>query len=546
MKNLKYIQLFEAFDSKVLSKTLGYIKDPNDKEKFFNQIKSLCKGIDYPLSKMSDEFFQYLPFKKALQVAAMTGDEPCEATSKSEFPQYEVEGAKCEGGKLKRKWGARTREVVCPVCNGTGVKPKKSELKLIKFWFTSEGKYVTSTMVDGIIRGVRSGTGISHRMADYTIGDKVENLRDLRGGETVKISINGENMIAYIIKDTGRYFAIQNNASGSSPSGVSNSTWQKYGRYSWSLSGGEYSNMYIATPKSKNKEEEEADPYTWNVGCSLGYRGFQTTSSDVRDLIKDAHFAIVFDFGKLRKSEFETKSDTQSSREIAKKGSKLDPNQSDEEIKRRNIERYVNTLSQRIDITKDIANCNRLVTRSLGGRNGSLFVLYSTDIYSRFSNVINEYLKLMYEESDSNKAYIVESISNRSEELFRVGMNKARAAEKTIKEVKAKLKSNNKDERYDKVLDLLSEMGTSIYNNISNYQIDSIEDFEVVAQKISSMRNVLKSDRYGCNRFFSYVVDAITSERPNRAYDYLVDTYYIDIDTIIPKLERIKTLMSKI
>lgn len=85
MKNLKHIQLFEAFDSKVLSKTLGYIKDPNDKEKFFNQIKRVCKIIDYPLSELSDDYFEYLPYKKALKVAAMTGDEPCEATSKSEL-----------------------------------------------------------------------------------------------------------------------------------------------------------------------------------------------------------------------------------------------------------------------------------------------------------------------------------------------------------------------------------------------------------------------------------------------------------------------------
>ena len=37
---------------------------------------------------MSDEYFEYLPFKSALSRAAMTGDEPCEATSKSEFPQF--------------------------------------------------------------------------------------------------------------------------------------------------------------------------------------------------------------------------------------------------------------------------------------------------------------------------------------------------------------------------------------------------------------------------------------------------------------------------
>ena len=89
MKNLKHIQIFEAFESKILSKTLGYI-NTSDKGNFMDRIKRLCKTIDFPLSKMSDEYFEYLPFKSALSRAAMTGDEPCEATSNSEFPEFAV------------------------------------------------------------------------------------------------------------------------------------------------------------------------------------------------------------------------------------------------------------------------------------------------------------------------------------------------------------------------------------------------------------------------------------------------------------------------
>lgn len=548
--NLKYIQLFEAFDSKILSKTLGYVKDPNDREKFLNQIKKMCTAIDYPLSKLSDDYFDYLPFKKALKAAAMTGDEPCEATSEREFPQYAVEGAKCEKGKIKRKWGARSREVVCPVCNGTGVKPKKSELKLLKFWFTAEGKYIATTMVDGLIRGVQklaSGT-ISHKISDYTIGDRVDNLSSLNGGETVKLTISRREMIAYIIKDGTRYYAIQNQANGSSPDNIRRSVWRRFGTDSWSLAGGNYSDMYIAVPKSKSKKEveEEADPLTWNVACNFYYSGVQASSINVEELIKDAHFAIVFDYGKLKKSEFETKSDIESSREMAKKGSKLDPSQSDEEIRKRNIERYINTVSQNLDIAKDISNCNKLITRSLGGKRGAIFVIYTTDIYNRFTNTINDYLRLMTTDEDYNKESIIEQISDRSQELFKIGMKKSNKCNDVLKEIKTRLKSENKDEKYFTILDLLSEISEAIYDNLNNYQVDSIEDFEVVAQKVSSMRNVLKSDRYGVARLFSYFVEYISSERTNRAYDYLVDDYYINPDSLISSLQRIKTLMSKL
>lgn len=546
MKHIKKFQVFEAFDSKVLSKTLGYIKDSNDRDKFFKQIKKVCNQIDYPISQLNDDVFEYLSFKNALKKAAMTGDEPCEATSRSEFPDYAVEGATCQGGKLKRMWGSRQREVVCPVCNGTGVKPKKSEMKLLKFWFTTEGKYIATTMVDGILRGnTKVPTGkISFNASDYETGPKVNNLRDLNGGEIVKVSINNRNTIAYIIKQANSYYAIQNQHSGSSPSGT---TWQRIARYSWSLGGGEYRNMFIALPKQKGEGiKEEVDPYSWNVACNFSYGGVSVSSSDVRDLIKEAHFAIVFDFGKLKKSEFKTTREMEISRRQAKEGSKLDPSQSDEEIRKRNIERYVNTLSQKLDITKDISNCNRLITRSLGGKRGALFIVYSTDIYSRFTSVINQYLRLLKETDDDIKLRLVEDIAYKSEELFRVAMKKTTLTSSIIKNIKSSLKSDNKDEIYTKILDTLDEISEVIYDNLNSYQVDSIEDFEVVAQKISSMRNIFKADRYGCSRFFNYVIDYISSERESRAYSYFTDPYYVDTEETLESLQRIKTLMSKI
>lgn len=452
MKNLKHIQIFEAFESKILSKTLGYIES-NDRSTFMERLKRLCKSIDFPLSKMSDEYFEYLPFKSALNRAAMTGDEPCEATSKSEFPQYAVAGEKCTNGKIKRQWGARTRDVACPVCGGTGVKPKKSEIKLVKFWFTAEGKFVAITLVDGMIRTSRS-----------------------------------------------------------------------------------------RTPRS----EDEVNPYSWNVGLDFSYSGMRAnTSTDVQSAIKDAHFAIVFDFGKLRKSDFETTQDTRDSREERKEGSKLDPNQSDESIKKKNIERYVNLLSQRLDISSDIANCNRLITRSLGHKS-ALYIVYGTNIYSYLGDIISYYIKFMSATDDRERKNYAEAISDKTNDMFRNGMRRGATADQALKDLKIKLKDNNKDERYFEVLDLNQKLSDAIYNSIKNYQISDIEDLEIVAQKISSIRNILKSDRYGLNNYFSYVVDYLASGRPDRAYSHITDNYYCNLDRLLTNLPRVTSIVSKI
>ena len=544
MKNLKYIQIFEAFESKILSKTLGYI-NTSDKSSFMDRIKRLCKTIDFPLSKMSDEYFEYLPFKSALARAAMTGDEPCEATSKSEFPEFVVAGENCTNGKIKRQWGARTRDVVCPVCGGSGVKPKKSEVKLVKFWFTSEGKWVSTTLVDGITRAGKNkpGSKFSTNYSDYTVGRSISDANQLGGGEMVSVVLGGDQVIAYIFKERNRCYAIQDVKSGSSPG---DNGWRKFGRYSWSLGYGEYSNLKLLTPKAKVEDKEEVDPYTWNTGIEFSYSGIRPTpSTDVQSQIKDAHFGIVLDYGKLRKSEFETVQDTEASREIAKKGSKLDPNQSDEEIKKKNIERYVNLLSQKLDISDDIANCNRLITRSIGHKS-ALYIVYGSNIYSNLGSVIDYYIKFMSADDDRSKKNYAEEISDRTNDMFKFGMRKATQSDEIIKNIKSRLKSANRDEKYFQVLDMTQKLSDAIYDNIKNFQINDIEDLEVVAQKISSIRNVLKSDRYGLSRYFSYVVECIVSGREDRAYSYITDNYYTDVDEILQKLPRIISVISKI
>ena len=544
MKNLKHIQIFEAFESKILSKTLGYI-NTSDKSSFMERIKRLCKTIDFPLSKMSDEYFEYLPFKSALNRAAMTGDEPCEATSKSEFPEYAVTGENCKNGKIKRQWGARTRDVVCPVCGGSGVKPKRSEVKLVKFWFTSEGKWVATTLVDGITRAGKNkpGAKFSTNYSDYTVGRSISNLNDLGGGEIVSVVLGSDQVIAYIFKERNRCYAIQDVKSGSSPS---ENGWRKFGRYSWALGAGEYSNLKLLTPKVKVEDKEEVDPYTWNTGIEFSYSGIRPTpSTDVQAQIKDAHFGIVFDYGKLRKSEFETVQDTEATRQIAKKGSKLDPDQSDESIKKKNIERYVNLLSQKLDISDDIANCNRLVTRSLGHKS-ALYIVYGSNIYSNLGSIIDYYIKFISATTDRDKKIYAEEISDRTTDMFKAGMKKATQCDEIIKNIKSRLKSSNRDEKYFQILDMTQKLSDAIYDNIKNFQINDIEDLEIVAQKISSIRNVLKSDRYGLSRYFSYVVEYITSGREDRAYSYFTDNYYTDVDEILEKMPRILTIISKI
>jgi hypothetical protein len=553
MKNLQYIKLFEAFDSNILTKTLGYIKDKSEKQNFLTTIKGICSQISYPLSQLNDDFFEYLSFKKALEKADMTGDEPCEATSKQEFPQYAVEGEKCTNGKIKRQWGARTREVACPVCGGSGVKPKKSEVKLLKFWFDKDGKSQGVTAVDGVIRpiGYVGSAKYSKKLSDYEIVKPLshDELLELKTGSFIKAIIQGSEMVCYIFKEGSAIYAIQSLASGSTPG---SGQWRSIDRYAWRMGRAEYRDAYLLKQIVKDKDKTEVNPYEWNVGLypRRNYSGLQIDSHiDVKNQIKDAHFAIVLDFGKIKKLEYKTTGEIKDEREESKSGSKLDPEQSDDSIRRKNIERYISTLAKSLDISSDITNCDKLISRALGYKN-ALYMISSTNITSDISYVIEDYLRILKEDSD--KSYYITRLTDRTNKLFKNGLKQSSEVSKSLKIIKDKLKSDTNleqpAEKYIEFIDSIDDLSSTIYDKINETHIECIEDFEVVNQLINSIKNVLKSDRYPISRSLSYFVDNLIrygSESTNRTYSYLVDDYYIKIDQSLESIVRVKKIIER-
>jgi hypothetical protein len=194
-----------------------------------------------------------------------------------------------------------------------------------------------------------------------------------------------------------------------------------------------------------------------------------------------------------------------------------------------------------MDITADINNCNRLISRSLGNKKTAIYIVYSTDIYNRFIYIINDYIKIMSDYSDYYKNSYLTDLNDRTNRLFKVGLEESKGCAKTFDKVVEKVKEENKEE-YLELLNLITEISEVIYDKLTSNKVESIEDLEVVSQKISSIRNVLKSDRYESS-FFNYVVDGIYNNYISRAADRL--TGY-NIDELTKSLKRIKYIISKL
>jgi hypothetical protein len=487
MKKLKYIKLFEAFESSKLSKTLGFIKDKNE---FLNSLKKIADSIDLPYSKLSDDYFQYLPFKKALELNFSINDEPCEATSEIAFPGYSIEGEKCVDGHIKRRWGTGIRRVVCPICSGSGIKPKTNyEIKWIKFWFTKEGKYVASTITDGRIEKMSEYNG-------YIVSKTISSIRDwsdVNTGEKVSINIGraGE-IIGTFYRDGDRIFIIHdnNNADGSNPS---ENTWMKYGRYSWYIGGGEY----VGRPKVlRVKKEDDVDPYSWN----FLYKDGRIRKTDVESILKPAHFAIILDLMDIKKSEYKKKSEVRKEREESKEGALAFMEDSD--IKKLNIERYIQEISKRIDIPMDLKDFHKVVLRYLGGYNIGYYVLRGRS-FSNFNQFINYIYNMLTNENEDEKKeiynYALSDLKRRQRDNLNFNNYVNSDLEKTSKEVEK--------ERVE-IINKLKELNKTIFEKIKSMKIENLDDIEILWEKINSIRNIWRtSDRFIYARKLYYAVD---------------------------------------
>ena len=554
MRKIANFQLFEAFKSQRLTKTLGFI-NPTARNKFLEQLKNLGSKIDFPISEYSDEYFQYLPFKKALDLNRSVVDEVCDATSEDQFPEFAIPGSTCNGsGRLDRKWGRSTRSVVCPRCNGSGIKPRRNfPIKWIKFWFDKDGNYINTTATDGKIRS-QSSDKTTYWDGENTwsqdISDYVE-LRQLTRSELVELptgayvygNFERGDIVARTYKSTSerrRIFIIQNIQDGSEPN---ENDWQRFGRYSWvvSESGNEmrgYAKLLM--PKSKyedfkgSEEKTEVNPYEWNNTIDLKYLRVNN-NTDVKDSIKDAHFAIVLDWLELSNSAYKTTTVTGTERSSQRQGATA--LKSDEDIKKANLNRYLDELSKNLEIQSDFGNIQTIISRFFGYDMTGWFILKGRklDDFERFLNYLFRYLK-----SGSQVAY--ETCIDILKETLKSNLTYGSDLKNTLKEIREQSKTFQ-DGRLFECYQKLEEVANLITQKVKEFKIETYEDLETFFQSIKSIRETMYADRYKL-RNVHRACENVRVKEP-RTFFY----YFEDIDNekeTAEDLDRYKSFINRI
>jgi len=533
MKHLKYLKLFEAFESEKLTKTLAYV-DKKSREELLNKLKVICQKLDFPFSQLNDSYFQYLPYQKALNLQYVSDKKPCSAKSTSVFSkQYAIEGETCQNGKIKRLWSNRPRLVDCPNCGGTGIEPEEKEIKLLKFWFTKEGEMVTITVVDNTHKPeIKKKTkSFSKKVSDYNVVGETYTRRSsvsfLEDGDFVlaKLNTSGDEIICYVHKEGRRLYLLQNEHDGDTPSRMP----RDIAHYSWNISDGDFITLKKVEPKVKSveddTEENEIDPFSFNKLATFGWRGsieIDRYRSDIEKLVGKAHFALIFNFDLLKTTDFKKKREIAEERQELKSGSKLTV--SDADIKKANIERYMKEIALRSDIISDISNLPKVVKRFIGGENVLFLMIYNSRFLSNLDKIAELYTEALKEgDSDYYKNKLSTFISDRYKSI---ASSNSTIANNT-KYIKDATMRGDEYKDYLKIFEGLENLSKKIYQKVSALPIECVEDLDIVRAKLDSLRQIFRISRYNFDKLDYFIDSLTTTTNSENALRYLTNHYYI-------------------
>ncbi len=459
MNSLKYLMLFEAFQSNAINSILKHIGskiDSDDKQTFITALRDIVMNIyGFQIDKISDSDVKYMSAKQARKI-----------TSK---------------GEISNPYGIYALKFWFSVDEGylgfTGVGDEKMKSSPYSF-NTDELDYIKDSL------DIKTGKLIP--VLDYRplkTGDKVMGyFSDYERKEYLAL--------ATIWREGDQLYVIQDVNDGGHPN---NSDWRRYGRYSWNIGEADYPgddhsklHLYIDSKDELALSQSEAGDLLVNSSGELTRRS-SSYSGRYADIEK-ADFAIVLYIDGLIKDE--SVDDIRNWRKESREGATA--LMTTAEIKKINFQNYMNKIISLYGITldlkeEDLKNLQNLIKSIFCDRN-IFFSLYLEQpslerietIMSRIESIIKS------EDKEYSFARLLDTFRSFREDA----VNSNRRFNGSKERVK-----RHANENVMNAFNRLYELSSKINDYLSKQTVNSIDDLEVLKYKLEFLRKVIKSSR---------------------------------------------------
>lgn len=483
---MKYIKLYEAFESQVITSTLKFLtkKIGQDTANYFsNDIKRLMSQYNIPISRIKEDDLQYLRTSKAIKVKS---NEPVN----------------------------NNYDIYC-----------------IKYWFSLEkgflGKTATGNLTTPYVRLENDYSDKNKKFSEgqfnYIKDDlgitkgklsSVLNYRDLKTGDDVLVIFGDNNSnstkvsVGKVFIDTQNFntiFVYNNDRNDGVTVYGDQPTFAQDYQYTWRLgrddenngniiTDGDHFRLHLYTKDNRQLRYENKTIKSKHKANLADFNKPLNDSGDIIDwtvhnqnmienAIEKSDFAIIVYMDKLLL--LPSRNVIQSSRRDARKGAVA--LMSDYDIKQININNYISRLINKFGIEKETIDFSKLgnLVNSINCHKFILINMYSRNNTSALSNIIDPIYRLITEPEYDQEYYFNRVISEFN--------NYKKACNQYTKIYKENLDKvlNSGDEKLITIVERALKIGENINNYIVSTDIENIHDLLGIRYKLDTIFNFI-------------------------------------------------------
>jgi hypothetical protein len=541
---MRYLKFYEAFKSKGISNTIKFLKSKvgqSSSQEFISSLKDFMTHNDFPIDILSDDDIKYMSAKKALLLKS------------------DKQLSNSKGIWVLKYWFSLDKGFLGYTATGNQTSPFKG-------MESSEGH-----------DGLRSAELFTDRDLEHikenitSMGEiwPVTDYKKLKTGDIVIGRFDSEISLAKIFvdePDNHRVYAIQGVASGSEPRDASWTNLRQYGDLSWWLydnsemghdhrklhfyrsSSNELTYVNPPVDEVENTDDDEIleNPLEWNLPLSNRFAfstwGRSQFSINSYKKIEEADFALVLYFDDMLVSNndvayYEKPSETKQRRGQEKMGaSKF---MSDSDIRRMNIERYIQKLSASLNITEsEFFNLEKIVSKFLSQE----FSFISIFLKKPDWEYLEEFTSKLYavvDCSDDEKSFYIERVRS----YYQTKVKDYYTSYVRFQDCKKYIVG---DSQLKKIFDEIYKLGLVIHNKLAKTEINTIEDLFITTKKFESLSSFIRMSRnqlnYNVRELMSNFRYGDDTERCFEIYKQSYDKY--DEDLI--KIKRIEQFVNSL